>query len=700
MHDKAIKIIEQIRKKVSSIEGVVALIILANFFLYLTLLIYSHQNFFTFNEGDKGIMYQMYYNTVIHGDIFYSSIQGGSALYNRYILVLFLPFMYLYPNIPVTFSVISTALLSLGALPVYWLATDVAKSKRIGLLFVGLYFLYPSLGWLMLESVKEEIFVLPFLLFAFYYMHVKSYPKSMLFLFLAVICKQNMLLVLPMFAIYAFLENYDKKWIAGPVAISVGWFISLQFILRPYFSSLAMGLSGSPANFADPGSSSGTALTASLPSFSSFTAGRYGWMGSTFSEVFINLITNPFLFIQHLITPENILYLLLLFIPLCGISLLKPRILLLGLPIFLQNLLSTSGFQKMVTWHYVSVLVFVVICSAIYAFPVICEKIPKGKGKRHLFIVLLLLVALSTSVYLGPAPDTTNHLFRLQSPDHHYQGDFSTLSIASQDMDSFNRALKSIPNNTSISCGENFGAYLYNHRYISPYNSLSDKYDYHLVKLSTLKSYSDYRSLRDLIQDEERNIMYHDSECIIIGKGDTLQHIEKETALNWALFRSNDDVGQLGYDEASRSYVYYSSRVYNNPGHLIFGPYITLPEGEYIIEYIIRAENPLDPKEKIATLEVTSNHISTDNYHYQNFQRQTFGIFESSRLNTIDKTRHVYVTDLSEDNYQSINLTVSINDTDNPVGHPIRLMEFSVLQYGNSDLYVKQINVHRTDQDR
>jgi len=691
MQDKVIKIIEQIRKKVSSIEGVVALIILANFFLYLILLIYSHQNFFTFNEGDKGIMYQMYYNTVIHGDIFYSSIQGGSALYNRYILVLFLPFMYLYPNIPITFSVISTALLSLGALPVYWLATDVAKSKRIGLLFVGLYFLYPSLGWLMLESVKEEIFVLPFLLFAFYYMHIKSYSKTMLFLFLAVICKQNMLLVLPMFAIYAFLENYDKKWIAGPVAISLGWFISLQFMLKPYFNILTMGLSSSSAGFADPISSSGAALAGSLPSFSSFTAGRYGWMGSTFSEVFINLITNPFLFVQHFITPENILYLLLLFIPLCGISLFKPKILLIGLPIFLQNLLATSGFQKMITWHYVTVLTFVVLCSAIYAFPVICRNIPKNW--RHLFTILLILVSISTFIYLGPASDTINHLNSLQTPGYPYQGDFSTLSIAPQDMDSFNCALKSIPDNANISCGSSFGAYLYNHQYIAPYNSLSDQHDYHLIELSTIKSYEDYRSLKDLLQDERCNITYYDGKYIILSRGDSSQHIKKETVLNKILFQLNDDVGQLWYDKVSESYVYHSSQMYNNPGHLVFGPYITLPEGEYTIEYIMRAENPLDTEEKIATLEIASNYMSTDKY--QDFQRQTFGIFKASHLSIIDEIQHVYVKDLPLDNYQSINVTISINHTDNPVGYPIRLMEFRVFQYGNSDLYVKQINMHR-----
>ena len=136
--------LQQLKKQLISIDGVVAFIILANFILYVTILIYSHQHFFTFNEGDKGIMYQMFYNTIVHGDFFYSSIIGGFGIDwgNRYILAFFLPFMYIYPDIPIIFSILSTILLSLGALPVYWLAKNASKSDQIGLLFVILYFLY------------------------------------------------------------------------------------------------------------------------------------------------------------------------------------------------------------------------------------------------------------------------------------------------------------------------------------------------------------------------------------------------------------------------------------------------------------------------------------------------------------------------------------------------------------------------------
>ncbi|MCC7555727.1 MAG: DUF2079 domain-containing protein [Methanoculleus marisnigri] len=675
MHDKAIKIIEQIRKKVSSIEGVVALIILANFFLYLTLLIYSHQNFFTFNEGDKGIMYQMYYNTVIHGDIFYSSIQGGSALYNRYILVLFLPFMYLYPNIPVTFSVISTALLSLGALPVYWLATDVAKSKRIGLLFVGLYFLYPSLGWLMLESVKEEIFVLPFLLFAFYYMHVKSYPKSMLFLFLAVICKQNMLLVLPMFAIYAFLENYDKKWIAGPVAISVGWFISLQFILRPYFSSLAMGLSGSPAGSADTTASSGIALTASLPSFSSFTGGRYGWMGSTFSEIFTNLVANPFLFIEHLITPENIFYLALLFIPLCGISLLKPKVLLLGLPIFLQNLLATSAPMKMITWHYVSTLVFVVLTGAILAFPILYRRL--NNEHRKLFVLILLIVSILSFFTYGPVVETMHNIHNSKSYGERLTVQFDYLGATSENKGALQAVFNEIPDESLMMATYHFGPYLYKHKNVSYFGwskePFHENYDYYLLRIDMIRTYPRYNIMQKILQRSDICIKYYDGRYIVLGTGEQGQGVNKKdlSKLSISGFKSQPRVGHTHYDDTIGESVFFSSKLTNSAGYLAYGPYIGLPAGNYTIEYIIKAENLTSLEDLIARIDIFSTYVDG-----------------STPAHVIDARRDVYKKDLIEGNFTPISLDVSVDKY-----NPERLIEFRVFQPLNSDLYVKEINI-------
>ncbi|WP_394325982.1 DUF2079 domain-containing protein [Methanosarcina horonobensis] len=181
----------------------------------------------SFNAYDKGIMYQLFHNTVVHNHFFYSSINGGGVIdfvgHQRYIFLLLLPFFYIHPH-PITFSIISSLLLSLGAFPVYWLANEVSKSKKISLVSVMIYFLHPTVSWLFLESVKEEIFALPFLLFAFYYMYVKSFNKFLFFLFLACICKENISLVAVMFGVYAFIEKYEKKWIYTPLILGIGIF--------------------------------------------------------------------------------------------------------------------------------------------------------------------------------------------------------------------------------------------------------------------------------------------------------------------------------------------------------------------------------------------------------------------------------------------------------------------------------------------
>lgn len=661
MRDAIFKKGQQMQKKLFSIEGAVALIILANFLIYLILLIYSHNNFFGFNEGDKGIMYQMYYNTIVHGDFFYSSVNEGFNIGwgNRYILVLFLPFMYLYPDVPTTFSVISTALLCLGALPVYWLATEVARSKKAGLLFVGLYFLYPSVGWLMLESVKEEIYILPFLLFAFYYMYTRSYSKSMFFLLLALICKHNMLLVVPMFAVYAYLEKYDTKWIIGPIALAAGWFVTFKYILGPYFGSLDNITSD----------------------FTGLTAGRYTWMGTSFTEVILTPITNPILLIQHLVTPENLIYLILLFIPLLGISLLKPRILLIGLPIFMQNLLATPAPMKMISWHYVSTLVFVILVAAICAFPMICREI--NTKDKQLFLTLIILGSIVCFLAFGPAIETSRHIENL----HGGEADiiFSPLGISYDKKYAMQTAIDGIPDTASVIATSRFGQYIFKKRNFNYHDwgrPIDVNCDYYLLWASYIigphSPRDELQSFQTILDRQDLNIQYYDRRYIVLGTGEPNPAISTEdrTKLIILGYRFGSGVGEAIFDDTINDYVFFSSKQTHQEGYLVYGPYRYLPAGDYTIEYVIKAESIRSPDDLITTVDVYSVY------------KDGSTIIRA----TEDAKRDVYGRDLIEGAYTPIYLDVSIAEDDIN-----REIEFRVSQPLKADLFIKEIQSIRRE---
>lgn len=498
MHDSILNYIHQIFKRTSYITFIVYLIIVFNFLIYFFILIFSYQNFCSFNAGDQGIMYQLYYNTIFHGNFFFSSVIGGYGIDwgNRYILLLFLPIMYFFQNIPVTFSIISTAIISLGSLPVYWLTRDLLKSERIGLVFTILYFIYPSIGWLMLESVKEEIFVLPFLLFAFYYMHVKSYPMYLVFLFLALICKHNILLVVPMFGFYAYLEKFDLKWIFGPILMSLGWALTLFLILKPFFSPI-------------PNMS---------PMVSDFTAGRYQWLGSTPFNMFINAITNPQIVVDHLVNIQNIEYIMLLFIPLMGISLLKPKILLIGLPIFLQNLLSTSDEMRMITYHYVSVLVFVIFSSAIFAFPLVYSRLKEQY--KIIFIIMLLISSVTTNIAYGPILNISENMHFHNFDYFHSKIQYSTLGIEPANSDIFQSIINEIPNNATLIADPRFGPYIFKNMRFMYYEWSVTPSSFDYVLLPThIQTDSNF----DLFLNKNFStidVKYHDGKYVILKFGD------------------------------------------------------------------------------------------------------------------------------------------------------------------------------------
>lgn len=651
--DETIKRIVNLCASEKAIDIVAYTSIILVFFAYLLLLDYSYSHFFTFNQFDKGIMYQLMHNTAVHGEFFYSSINGGLidfAIHQRYILILFTPLFYLFPY-PITFSVISSSLLAIGALPVYWLASKVTTSKKIGLLFIGLYFFYPSVSWFFLESVKEEIFAFPFLIFAFYYLYQKNYGPFMLALILAALCKQNIPLIVIMFGIYAYLENYDRKWIISPIIIGSTISILEIFFLKPFFISLSSDIYG----FQTSGSTA----------FQSLTLGRYSHLGSSISDIILNIVTDPTVLVNTVCTAENLAYLLLLLLPVGFISILKPKVLLIGLPALLQNILSSSIAQKMIIWHYASVPAFVVMVSAILAFPVLSAKLD-DKHKKMLVIILITASVFSFYAY-GPVSYTMNHIHNV---------DYSENELGIQ-FDTLHAAIDEIPNDASIMATQYFGPYIYNHINVSypDYSgkSFHESYDYYLLQVDTLKEYSLFEVFEKIIQRPDMHLKYYDERHIVLGTGESTTEINKGDVVKLVLFKTQPGVGCTYYDTAIGENVFYSPR-HTNTGYLVYGPYMHLPAGNYTIQYMIKAESITSLDGKIATIDIFSTYIDG-----------------STPSHVVDARKDIYRGDLIEGDFTPISLDVSVDNYNSN-----RRIEFRVFQPQNSDLYVKEINILKT----
>lgn len=622
-------------------DALILFLFFSNFLFYTFLLNSTYQYMCPFNPFDKGIMYQLFHNTVVHDHFFYSSINGeiiDFVGHQRYIFLLLLPFFYIYPH-PITFSIISSFLLSLGAFPVYWLANEVSKSKKISLVSVMMYFLHPTVSWLFLESVKEEIFALPFLLFSFYYMYIKSFNKFLFFLFLACICKENIPLVAIMFGVYAFIEKYDKKWVYTPLLLGIGIFSFELFYLKPYFADLSNQLYGYI-----------------LTPQSGMLAGRYSYLGTSITDVMYSLLTNPQLLCEYLFTQESLNYLLTLFLPVGYISFFSPTILLIASPVFLQNLLANSPAQRMINFHYTSVIVFVIICSAIFSLSAIKQKI--STRKFNLVLIILISLSLYSFFVYGGVSGAISDINSAQKDEAHEF--FENISL--------------IPSDDSILCSGDLGCYFYRNLNVTytGYNERDnpDYYDYIIIKKTSLASYSLYQSITSYLKNHE--LYYSDSCCFILEKNN--QTLESSSlgddnfVYNNLFFRSQKTTGSLIYDQQIGKYAFYSDKTFNESGHLVYGPYITLPEGKYTIEYILKAENITNASSNIASIDIS---------YIKNGEQR------------VDSTKDIYANDLIEGKYCSQNLTLSVKE------HEDSVFEFRVFQPLSSDLYVERINIHK-----
>ena len=627
----------------------IAILIICSFFtISLVVLHISYIDYFPYNEGDKGVIYQLFYNTVVHGNFFYSSINGGMidfAGHQRYFLLLLLPFFAVYPY-PITISFISSALLALGALPVYWLSSEISKSKRIGLLFVFLYVMYPSISWLVLESVKEEIFALPLLLFAFYYMVRGSFSKFIIFLFLAGICKQNIPLVIIMFGVYAYLEKMDRKWILAPVLLGSGFLAIEFFVLQPFFTQLSSNMYGYAGD----------------SSILTFTGSRYSYLGNTPSAMVINALSHPMLIFNKIFSGETLTYITLLLVPVGFISLLKPKILLIGLPIFLQNILSIVTYQTMLSWHYVSILVFVIIVAAIFAFADLYNKLPKTFKPG--LIILLILFSGASFFYLSAASDTYSHI--------------TSASLKNDDSAQLTRVLENIPEDASVLSSIKFGPYVYRSKEVSyPFwtgKPVSTVYDYYVLDrtgLNYYNSYSAFAQMNQLMDTGKYETKYTSGQTIIIGLANSSTTCKESPNL---FYRSQIGNEAINCPSNVSRHVFYSLKSERKAGYLVFGPYIILPNGTFIVTYSIRADNISDFDSKIARLEITS-------------------IDSSTLHNSIDTMRDIYPQNLTSGQDTKFNLSIKIHTTNKN-----RLMEFRVFQYSNADLYVSDINISQIKQ--
>ncbi|MFH0861141.1 MAG: DUF2079 domain-containing protein [Candidatus Altiarchaeota archaeon] len=303
-----------------------------------------------------------------HGNLFYSSLYKNNTFLSEHFSPILLLFAFPYKLIPhpLTLLALQTLALTLGVFPLYRIA-EAELGVKAALVFSLSYLLYPPLHYLNLAEFHTEIFAAPLLLYAFYHLRIGSFSRYILFILLAMSCKENIPLVTLMFSFYALYRRMTPKWWVSTFVLSVLWFYLATQVVIPHY------------------------LGASYKFYN-----RYSTLGDSPTRMASTLAGSPFKVLGFALMPEKILYLLILLSPLAFLSLASP-VILLGLPIFAQNLLADYRWQYAIYTQYHAALVPFLFLSAVYGV----KRLSRFIKMKHLLVALLAATLVSNLIILS-----------------------------------------------------------------------------------------------------------------------------------------------------------------------------------------------------------------------------------------------------------------------------------------------------------
>jgi uncharacterized membrane protein len=319
------------------------------------------------------------------------------------LLAAFAPLWWIWPS-PTMLLVVQAVAIALGALPVFWLARKHLRSERTAALFAFVYLLYPSVQWLALDDFHPVALACPLLLYGLWYLDEERLLAALPFLVLAVLTKEEVGLVVAGLGVWYWLARGQRR--AG-VGIAAGGVVVTAFFLGVVMPHFRAG---------------------EAPEF----FGRYDAIGGSPLGILETAVTDPFALLRAVTEGRDLTYLLQLSLPLVGLFLAAPLLLIPALPELAANLLSGTETQTSIELHYTAAIVPFLVVGAIF-----------GAARFPRLLPLLLAASVAGAIFLGPL----------------WSGELGPDPVSEHDRVAA-RALDLIPPNAPVTATNGLGAHL------------------------------------------------------------------------------------------------------------------------------------------------------------------------------------------------------------------------------------------------
>jgi len=278
------------------------------------------------------------------------------------LLAAFAPLWWLWPS-PTMLLVVQAIVIALGALPVFWLARKHLHSQWMPALFALAYLLYAPVQWLALDEFHAVALACPFLLYALWYLDEERLLAALPFLALAALTKEELPLVVAGLGVWYALARGHR--LAGALIAVAGTALTAFYltVVMPHYRG------GDAPAFYD----------------------RYDAVGGSPGGIVKTLFTDPVVLLQAVTEGRDLTYLLQLALPLAGLFLAAPLLLIPALPELAANLLSETATQTSIEFHYTAPIIPFLVAGTVF-----------GAARAPRLAPVAFAASLAGAVVLGP----------------------------------------------------------------------------------------------------------------------------------------------------------------------------------------------------------------------------------------------------------------------------------------------------------
>jgi uncharacterized membrane protein len=233
---------------------------------------------------------QAVWNT-LHGRFLYSSILEMSILGNHFspLMAALSPLLLIWDNVRVLFLVQTVSVATTGLL-LYRIVR--ARHAALAPWFLLAFYLNPAVLETTVFEFRRVVLAMPFLGMALWALYARRRRLMAVGLVLALLCKENVGLVVFMVGLYLLLFERDWKWGVPTALVGALWVIVISLWVIPLFAGPQTDPDVYPQLY------------------------YFDYLGDSYDEILANLRRDPLLLVRHVLEPERARALFRTFLPL------------------------------------------------------------------------------------------------------------------------------------------------------------------------------------------------------------------------------------------------------------------------------------------------------------------------------------------------------------------------------------------------